>query len=407
MITVNGPSQNTITTMSNELVERLEQELTGNILPFWMERTPDPINGGFYGALSNDLKVDNTTPRLAILYGRILWTFSLAYKEYKRPEYLKTARRAYDYIKAHFWDAQYGGVYWSVSAEGNPLDTRKHTYSNSFCIYGLAEYYQATGEAEALGLAKQIFELLEAHSHDSVYGGYVEGRGADWVSATDPRLSQYEPQCDKSMNTLLHAMEALTNLLRVWDESRLRTRVSELIAIFLDHIIDPQTNHQLLFFNNDWSWDKVEPFSYGHDIETSWLIVESAEVLGDPVLLERAKEIAIKIAQAVYNEALQPNGVLWQESYGSRSRDIVWWVHTEGLVGFYNAYQISGDEKFRMASERIWQVIDQKFIDRQHGDWFKNLDPQGVPYPDLPKAGPWECPYHHSRACFEMIRRLS
>jgi mannobiose 2-epimerase len=209
------------------------------------------------------------------------------------------------------------------------------------------------------------------------------------------------------MNTLLHLMEAYTNLLRVWDEPRLRSRLSELIVIFLDHVIDPQTNHQLLFFNKDWSWDRIEPFSYGHDIEASWLIVEAAEVLGDPSLLERAKEKAVKIAHAVYNEALQPNGVLLPESAGHRSGDIVWWVHAEGMVGFYNAYQISGNEQFRTAAEHIWEVIDQKFIDREHGDWFKTLDPQGIPYPDLPKMGPWECPYHHSRACFEMIGRLS
>ena len=393
--------------MSNRLAERIEQELKNNILPFWVEQTPDLINGGFYGSLSNDLKVNNDSPRSAVLYGRILWTFSLAYKEYNHSEYLETARRAYKYIKAHFWDAQHGGVYWSVNAEGKPLDTRKHTYANSFCIYGLAKYYQASGEVEALGLAKQIFELLEAHSHDHIHGGYVESRGSDWVSSTDPRLSDLEPICDKSMNTLLHAMEACTNLLHVWDEPRLWTRLRELIVIFLDHVIDPMTNHQRLFFNKNWSWNKIEAFSYGHDIETSWLIVEAAEMLGDQALLKRAKEQAINLAQAVYSEALLPDGVLLQESAGHRAHDIVWWVHAEGLVGFYNAYQISGDEKFRIAAERIWEVIDQKIIDRQHGDWFKNLDPQGIPYPDQPKMGPWECPYHHSRACFEMIRRLS
>jgi cellobiose epimerase len=393
--------------MTNKLAERIEQELTGNILPFWMEHTPDPVNGGFYGSLSNDLKVDNDSPRSAILYGRILWTFALAFEKYDHPEYLGTARRAYEYIKEYFWDAQYGGVYWSVNAEGEPLDSRKHTYAQAFCIYGLSEYHRVTGDAEALELARKIFELLETHAHDSVHGGYVEGRGNDWVSSTDPRLSQFEPMCDKSMNTLLHTMEAYTNLLRVWDEPRLQTRLSELIIIFLDHIIDPQTNHLLLFFNKDWSWDKVEPFSYGHDIEVSWLIVEAAEVLGNPALLERAKENALKIAHAVYNEALQPNGILFPESAGHRSRDMVWWVQAEGLVGFYNAYQISDNEQFRTAAEHVWEAIDQKFIDRQHGDWFKTLDSQGIPYPDLPKMGPWECPYHHSRACFEMIKRLS
>ena len=393
--------------MTNKLAERIEQELTGNILPFWVERTPDPINGGFYGSLSNDLKVDNDSPRSAILYGRILWTFALAFEKYGRPKYLAIARRAYEYIKEHFWDNQYGGVYWSVNVEGKPLDSRKHTYAQAFCIYGLSEYHRVTGDVEALELACKIFELLDTYAHDPVHGGYIEGCGNDWVSSTDPRLSQLEPVCDKSMNTLLHTMEAYTNLLRVWDEPRLRTHLSELIVIFLDHIIDPQTNHLRLFFNKDWGWDKVEPFSYGHDIEVSWLIVEAAEVLGDPALLERAKENAVKIANAVYSEALQPNGILFPESAGHRGRDMVSWVQAEGLVGFYNAYQISGNEKFRTAAEHIWEAIDQKFIDRQHGDWFKNLNPQGTPYPDLPKMGPWECPYHHSRACFEMIRRLS
>ncbi len=145
--------------MNHDLRQSIEQELTGNILPFWVDHTPDPIHGGFYGALSNDLKVDDHSPRSAVLYGRILWTFALAYRKYRLPEYLSTAQRAYDYLRQYFWDAKYEGVYWTVNARGEPVETRKHTYAQAFSIYGLSEYYSAAGETGALDLARRIFEL--------------------------------------------------------------------------------------------------------------------------------------------------------------------------------------------------------------------------------------------------------
>ena len=240
-----------------------------------------------------------------------------------------------------------------------------------------------------------------------IYGGYIEGRGADWVSATDPRLSELEPVCDKSMNTLLHTLEAYTNLLRVWDEPRLRARLHELIVLFLERVIDSKTGHQRLFFNSDWSWHKNEPFSYGHDIEASWLLVEAAEVLGDKELLQRTHTTAVEMAQAIYEEALGPDGRVRSElSRTKHGSDLNWWTHAEAVVGFYNAYQLSGQDHFAEASRGVWEFIEAHFIDHQHGDWFKNLNADAQPYDDSPKAGPWECPYHHSRVCFEMIRRL-
>ncbi|HVN16783.1 MAG TPA: AGE family epimerase/isomerase [Anaerolineales bacterium] len=393
--------------MTDDLKRCIEQELTDNILPFWAQHTLDAIHGGFYGALSNDLKVNNEAPRSAVLYGRILWTFSLAFRKYKKPEYLSMARRAYDYLCQYFWDKEYYGVYWTVNAQGQPIEARKHAYAQAFFIYGLTEYHLATGEAEPLTLARRVFDLLEAHYHDSQYGGYIEGRGRDWVSPANQRLSDLEPISDKSMNTLLHVLEAFTSLARVWDEPKLRARLKELIEIFLDRVIDSQTHHFRLFFCNDWSWDQPEPFSYGHDIEGSWLLVEAAEALGDKALLERARDESVQMAQAVYAEALQADGRMISESAGRpHSRDLNWWTHAEAVVGFYNAYQISGQERFAEASKRVWNFIQNRFVDHQFGDWFKNLDTDANPYPNLPKVGPWECPYHHSRACFEMMNRL-
>ena len=394
--------------MTSDFKQSFERELTGNILPFWVERTPDPVNGGFYGEVSNDLKVNNLVPRSAVLYGRILWTFAVAYRRYRQPQYLSTAQRAYEYLKMHFWDANFEGMVWTVNTCGEPLDTRKHTYAQAFSIYGLAEYYLATSEEGSLDLACRLFELVESHLHESVFAGYIESRGRDWVSPADQRLSALEPDCDKSMNTLLHLLEAYTNLLRAWDKPELRLRLRELLEIFLSRVIDGQTRHFHLFFNNDWTWPHQEHFSYGHDIEGSWLLLEAAQALGDADLLQRTRSLAVQMAQAVYSEALQPDGrVISESSQDLHSRDLAWWVHAEAVVGFYNAYQISGQEYFRTASIHVWEFIQQNFIDHRHGDWFKTLDFQAKPYPDSPKVGAWECPYHHSRACLEMMDRLT
>ena len=394
--------------MTHDLRQCFEQELTGNILPFWVEQTPDPNHGGFYGSLSNDLKVNNDVPRSAVLYGRILWTFSSAYRKYKLPQYLSTAQRAYDYMRQHFWDEKHEGMYWTVDACGEPVEPRKHTYAQAFSIYGLSEYYLAAGDAEALELSRRIFELLEVNAHEPQYGGYIESRGRDWASTADQRLSALEPDCSKSMNTLLHLLEAYTNLLRVWEEPRLRARLNELLEIFLNHIIDPQTNHFHLFFQNDWTWPHPEHFSYGHDIEGSWLLVETAELLENASLLERTRTLAVQMAQAVFSEALGADGrVLSGSPENPQAKELAWWTHAEAMVGFYNAYQLSGQEHFKAASARVWDFINQNFIDHRQGDWFKTLDLEGQPYLLSPKVGPWECPYHHSRACFEMIKRLS
>ena len=394
--------------MTHDLRQSIEQELTGNILPFWAERTPDLVNGGFYGALSNDLMVNNLIPRSAILYGRILWTFAKAYGKYRNPQYLSTAQRAYDYLRNCFWDEKFEGMVWSVNTHGEPVDARKHTYAQAFSIYGLAEYYLAIGQTGALVLARRIFELLEAYSHDPIFGGYTESCGRDWVSAADQRLSDREPDCDKSMNTLLHLLEAYANLLRVWDEPRLRIRLVELIEVFLEHIFDPQTCHFQMFFHNDWTWFRQEHFSYGHDIEGSWLLLEAAKISENDGLLKRVHSVSLQLAGSVYNEALQTDGRVLSESVGGpQSTELAWWIHAEAMVGFYNAYQLSRQEHFTAASVQVWKFIRQNFVDNQHGDWFKNLDPLAKPNPNSPKVGFWECPYHHSRACFEMIERLT
>ncbi|MCR4405604.1 MAG: AGE family epimerase/isomerase [Anaerolineae bacterium] len=388
--------------------QQLEAELVGNILPFWMTHVVDEVNGGFYGAVDNDLRVHNEVPRSAILCARILWTYATAYRILGVEQYLSLARRAYDYLTNVFGDQEYGGLYWAVDYKGSPVFDRKHHYAQAFGIYALSEYYRATQEPQSLMLAQTLFRLLEKYAYDAVYQGYIEGRSRAWETLTDMRLSDREPNCRKSMNTMLHILEAYSNLLRVWDDAHLKAQHRALLTVFLQHILDQQTGHFKLFFDDQWR-SLSENVSFGHDIEGSWLLWEAAELQGDPPLSAQARESAISMAAAVYREGLDEDGSLFYESgpQGLVDTSKAWWAQAEAVVGFYNAYQLSGQEHFAQAAYRCWTYIQAKMVDRHHGDWFKRLHRDGTPDHTSYKAGPWECPYHHSRACFEMLARLS
>ena len=390
-----------------DLKGHIQRELIGNILPFWMEHAVDRTNGGFYGALTNDLIVHNEDPRSAILCARILWTYSAAYRHFGEHKYLSMARWAYDYLTRVFMDKEYGGVYWHVDAQGRPVVDRKHHYAQAFAIYGLSEYYRATGEPQSLALARELFGLLEEHAFDPVHGGYIEGSSRKWEALEDMRLSDKDLNSRKSMNTMLHMLEAYTNLLRIWDGAELKKKHRAILESFRQHIIDPSTHHFKLFFDDAWN-SLLEHDSYGHDIEGSWLLVEAAEVQGDPQLLADFRAEAVAIAAAVLRDGLEADGSIPYEGgpHGLVNDVKAWWVQAEAVVGFYNAYQISGDERFAKTAYRSWKYIEEKVVDRVHGDWFKDLRHDGTPNPASYKVGPWECPYHHARACLEMLERL-
>ncbi len=391
----------------SEFKQQLEQELQGNILPFWSTYVVDKVNGGFYGALTNDREVLNSVPRSAVLCARILWTFSAAYRLLGLDEYLTTACWAYDYLTRVFWDAEYGGLFWQVDFNGHPVLDRKHHYAQAFGIYGLAEYYRATQDPRSLSLAQRLFQLLEEHAFEPVYGGYIEGSRRQWDKLEDMRLSDRDLQCRKSMNTMLHILEAYTNLSRVWDDSRLKAQHRALIDHFLQRIVDASSGHFRLFFDDSWH-SLSDEVSYGHDIEGSWLLLEAAGRHGDPLLITQVRSAALKIAQAVYQEGWDADGSLVYAGgpLGWEDTSKAWWVQAEALVGFYNAYQLSGQMHFALAAQHCWEYIQAHLVDRKFGDWFKQLNRDGTPDKALYKAGPWECPYHHSRACFEMLERL-
>lgn len=386
--------------------EGFELELTGNILPFWMTKAVDRENGGFYGSIDNEMKIDNDAPRSAVLYSRILWTYSRAYRLYKKEEYLKTAQYTLEYIQRYLFDPEFGGVFWSVDRHGKPADDRKHTYAQAFTIYGLSEYFRATGDVSSLEKAQELYRLIEQHTHDPIYGGNIECCSREWQAEEDMRLSAKDLNCAKSMNTLLHLIEAYTNLITVWEDEELIKTQKALLRSFNEYVVDPQTHHLKLFFSSDWtSLEKI--ISYGHDIEASWLLVEAAEALKDTEWIAAARELAVKMAQTTLDEGRNPDGsILYELNPKELVEDRHWWVNAEAVVGFYNAYAISGKKEFAEASAKTWQYIREHFVDRKNGDWFKVIKKDGTPLNSTYKVGPWECPYHHSRLCMEMTSRI-
>ena len=321
--------------------------------------------------------------------------------------YRDTARRAYEYISRYFLDAEHGGVYWMLDYQGHPVETKKRIYGQAFTVYSLAEYYLATRHVEALATARQIYESIERASYDPKHGGYFETYERDWTLAGEQRLSAVDMDEKKSMNTHLHVLEAYATLLKSWDNEQLRARLRELIRLFLDRIIDRKTHHFIMFFDEDWT-PKSDHISYGHDIEGSWLLCEAAEILGDTALLREVQEEAVKMAHAVYEEAIDTDGGLLYEANrtGMIDTDKHWWPQAEAVVGFLNAYDLSGEGHFRAAAERAWEFIGKYIVDHKHGEWFWKVSRERVPSNDQYKVDPWKCPYHNSRMCFEVMVRL-
>ncbi|WP_429373283.1 AGE family epimerase/isomerase [Paenibacillus sp. DS2015] len=386
---------------------KVKQELTDNILGFWMKHTLDEQHGGFLGEISTDLQVTPRADKCLVLNTRILWTFSAAYRLYPNKEYLIIAKRAYDYILKYFIDLKYGGLFWMVHANGTPSDDKKQVYGQAFAIYALTEYHRATGDEVALEQAIQLFHIVETHSYDPTNKGYLEALSRDWQATDDVSLSDKDLNEKKSMNTHLHIMEAYTNLLRVWPSPLLQQKLTELIEVTLDHIINSETGHFKLFFDESWQV-KSEHISYGHDIEGSWLLVEAAEVLGNVPLLKRTKEVAIQMAETTYAEGVDTDGGIINEADATGFIDTNkdWWPQAEAMVGFYNAYQLTGDSKFEQAAYRSWDFIEQYIIDHEHGEWFWSVNRAGIPNLQHAKVSAWKCPYHNGRACMEMLERL-
>jgi len=372
-----------------ELKASAQQMLEENILAYWL-KLRDPKRGGFYGQVTGDEILVPDAPRGAILNARILWTFSSAYRILHKPEYLQAAQETKRYIETYFIDREHGGAFWSVTANGEPLDTHKQFYAQAFMLYAFSEYIRATGDTTALLTAEAFFRVLEDYGRDRIYGGYVEAASRDWQALSDMRLSDKDENTVKSQNTNLHVMEAYTNYYRVAPTPEVREALLSLMDRFRRSIMLP-SGHLGLFFDEQWN-PTNDHYSAGHDIECSWLLKEAADVLDID-----CDETVLLLAKAA-QEGLYEDGSIGEKT---------WWEEAEAVVGFVNLWQMTKDQQAWEQAVHTYRYILNMLLDQEHGEWFWSVLPDGTPNRKEDKAGFWKCPYHNSRMCFELIERLN
>ncbi|OXG08386.1 mannobiose 2-epimerase [Flavobacterium araucananum] len=390
-------------------LKQLKSELSAEleaILKYWSKHTLDNENGGFVGQIDFDEHIIAHTEKGSVLNARILWTFSSAYKHTKNENHKKIAKRAFEFLSNHFYDPEFGGLFWSINADKTPKDTKNQIYALAFAIYGLSEYYAISKEDKALEIAINLYLQIQKHSYDPVNKGYFEALTRDWQPIEDLRLSNKDANEKKTMNTHLHIVEAYANLFKVWKDTTLQSDIIVLLETIEKHFINTKTGHLRLFFDENWI-EKPDVISYGHDIEAAWLLLQCAEISEDKTLIENYTKHAIQMAE-VTKEGIDVDGGLWYEFDPEKNKIIAekhWWVQAEALIGFYNAYQLTGKESYLNIVYKNWKFIKKYILDKQNGEWFWGIDKE-YSLIEKDKAGFWKCPYHNGRACMELIDRI-
>lgn len=387
-------------TRTDIFLQEVRENLTSCILPYWL-KLKDP-KGGFYGEVSAEGTVFYDAPRGVILNARLIWSFAAAYAVLKDTQYLVAAMHARDWFLDHFCDHKYGGVYWSVTAEGERLDTKKQLYAQGFAIYALSELYKVTGDDEALKNAVNLYRVVESHFADTVNGGYIEALSRDFSPLEDMSLSAHDINADKTMNSHLHVLEAYSNLYQVWPDETLKTRVEALLSLTGERVMGAD-GHLQLYFKRDWT---VLPgaVSYGHDIETSWLALEAAFALHDADVVNRVRPWARRVG-AAGNEGLLPDGSMRYEKLpdGQYDDSRQWWVQAESVVGNLWLWKYHADAEALERAFAAWAYIRDHLVDNISGEWWWAILPNGSRDLSQPKAGFWKCPYHNTRMCLQVL----
>lgn len=387
------------------MVEEIRNHLTDCIIPFW-KKLRDDENGGYYGWVGYDLKVDKKAVKGCILNSRILWFFSNAYTMLKDPSLLKEADHGFAFMKQYCMDRENGGIFWSIQYDGKPEDTTKHTYNQAFAIYALSSYYEASGREEALDMAKELFHIIEEKCTDEI--GYKEAFDKEFHEIENDKLSENGVIAEKTMNTLLHVFEAYTELYRVAKLPEVGERLHWIMETFAHKVYNPELHRQEVFFDKNMK-SILDLHSYGHDIETAWLIDRGVEVLGDPKMEELLSPITRDLTAQIYKVAFNGHSLANECEKGVVNTHRIWWVQAETVIGFLNGYRKDPSRKeYLEAAESEWQFIKDYVIDKRAGsEWYWEVDENGKPYPDRPIVEPWKCPYHNGRMCMEVLKRLA
>lgn len=383
-----------------------QEHLENNIIPFW-NRLKDEKNGGFYGYVDNNQKPDKKSVKGVILNSRILWFYSASYQLLKKPELLAMADHAYHFLTEHCFDSQYGGVYWSVNYDGSVADDTKHTYNQAFAIYALAAYYQASRRKEALNFAYVLYHVIEEKCRDN--DGYLEAFHRDFSPASNEKLSENGVMAERTMNTLLHLLESYSELYRADPFYEVGDSIRNILKLFKGKIYNQEKKICNVFFDRDYH-SLINLESFGHDIESSWLIDRGCHVLGDTAYQKEMSPIINGLAEGSYQNGIDKTAHAMNNECEDGKTDCqkIWWVQAEAVTGFYNAYQKNPAKKeYLKISEEIWNYIQKYMIDKKSGEWMESITENNEPIPGQPLVHPWKCPYHNGRMCIEMIQRLS
>jgi len=386
------------------MLNEIKNELLNHIVPFW-DSLEDKENGGFYGFMDNNLKLDKNAEKGVILHSRILWFYSNCYLTLKDEKYLEKAKGCYEFMNKYCVDRENGGVYWMMNADGTVKDDMKHTYCQAFFVYALSSYYDASKDESALALAMDIFNTIEEKCTDDV--AYLEAMSRTWEIVENDALSENGLMADKTMNTTLHLLEAYTELYRVSKNEKVLARLKFQTGLFLDKIFYAEDDRLLVFF--DKNLDVIgDIHSYGHDIEATWLLDRACDVMGDKELSEKVSAMNERIVANIAKLAYRNGSLLNERDKTEINTWRIWWVQAEAVVGFMNGFERYDKSEYKEMSESIWNYIKNNIVDkREGGEWYSQLDENGVPADFKAVVDPWKCPYHNGRMCLEIINRLS
>ena len=386
------------------MLEEVKAHLLNDIIPFWKNLRDDEF-GGYYGYMDYDLKLDKKAVKGCILNSRITWFFANAYTLLKDESLLEEAKHGFTFMKEHCMDKENGGIFWSMKYDGTPEDTTKHTYNQAFSIYALSSYYEATHDEEALVMAKELFHIIETKCTDEI--GYREAFDKEFHEVENDKLSENGVIAEKTMNTLLHVFEAYTELYRVAKLPEVKERLEWIMDTFADKVYNPKLHRQEVFFDRNMN-TILDLHSYGHDIETAWLMDRGVEVLGEKKYEEKMTPITKDLTAEIYKVAFDGHSLANECEKGVVNVHRIWWVQAETVIGFLNGWQKDPSRtEYLEAAKSEWQFIKDHVMDKRQGsEWFWEVDPSGKPYEGRPIVEPWKCPYHNGRMCFEVIRRL-
>jgi mannobiose 2-epimerase len=416
--------------------EEIENVLVNNILHVWYPRIVDTTHGGFYSNFDAEWNRMPDQEKFIVTQARDIWTASQAARLYPDDQdYILAADHGFRFLKDTMWDRQYGGFYsYYPKNAGNDLSQYKLAYGNAFAIYALAAYYEVTKNPEALELAKRTFRWLDENSHDTLYGGYYnvlsrEGHSVLSAGFKVPEENYWKSNAVyKDYNSSIHLLEAFSELYKVWNDSLPGCRLQEMLAIVRDTMVS-QYGYLHLYFHRDWqpllfvdSAENVQRrnldldhVSFGHDIETAYLILEASAALGNKHDTLTHK-VAKKLVDHTLLHGIDPeNSGIYDAGMDVNGKDSIviviksknWWSQSEGMNAMLLFSRLYPEESvYWLSFMKQWEYIKDYCIDREHGDWYMEGLDNSPDAKNLAKASIWKGNYHTARAMINCMYLL-